>query len=48
MIITKRDIEKLLYYSIDYAYFMEDHEIEKVIIDFSEVLNIRAKNRRRS
>ena len=48
MIITKRDIEKLLYYSIDYAYFMEDHEIEKVIIDFSEVLNIRAKNRRRT
>lgn len=46
--ITKRDIEKLLYYSIDFAYCMENHEIEKVIIDFSEVLNIRAKHRRRS
>jgi len=46
--ITRQDIEKLLYYSIDFAYFMEDHEIEKIIIDFSEVLNIRAKRRRRS
>ena len=46
--ITKREIEKLLYYSIDFAYAMEDHEIEKVILDFSEVLDMRAKHRRRS
>ena len=48
MIITKKDIQKLLNYSIDYAYSMEDYEIEKVLIDFSEVINIRAKHRRRS
>jgi hypothetical protein len=46
--ITKREIDKLLYYSIDFAYSMDDHEIEKVILDFSEVLNMRAKHRRRS
>jgi len=46
--ITKKEIEKLLYYSIDFAYFMEDHEIEKVILDFSEILNMRAKHRRGS
>ena len=48
MNITKKDIQKLLNYSIDYAYLMEDHEIEKVLIDFSEVINMRAKHRRRS
>ena len=48
MIITKKDIQKLLNYSIDYAYLMEDHELEQVIIDFSEALNVRARNRRRS
>jgi len=46
--ITRQDIEKLLYYSIDFAYYMEDHEIEKVIIDFSEALDMRAMHRRRS
>ena len=46
--ITRKDIDKLLYYSIDYAYFMEDHEIERIIVDFSEALNMRAKHRRRS
>jgi|APSaa5957512622_1039677.scaffolds.fasta_scaffold745104_2 hypothetical protein len=44
--ITKKEIEKLLHYSIDFAYLMENHEIEKVILDFSEVLNIRAEHRR--
>lgn len=46
--ITTKEIQKLLTYSIDFAYLMEDHEIEKVILDFSEVLNMRARHRRGS
>ncbi|MFC1895654.1 hypothetical protein ACFL0Q_03185 [Thermodesulfobacteriota bacterium] len=46
--ITNKEIQKLLYYSIDFAYLMEDDEIEKVILDFGEILNMRAKHRRGS
>ncbi len=46
--ITTAEIRKLLNYSWDFAYCMEDHEIEKVIHNFSEVLSMRAVYRRGS
>lgn len=46
--ITRQEIDKLINYSMDYAYMMDDEEIEKVIVDFSDVLSMRVHYRKRS
>jgi len=45
--ITRQEIEKLLNHSMDYAYVMDDEEIEKVILDFSDVLSMRVQYRKK-
>ena len=43
--ITGRDLQKLKDHATDFALMMDDHEIEKVIVDFVEVKNMRQKSR---
>ena len=44
--ITAREIEKLKYYARDFALMMDDEDIEKVIVEFVEVKNLRDNYRR--
>ena len=44
--ITAREIEKLKYYAGDFALMMDDEDIEKVIVEFVEVKNLRDNYRR--
>ena len=44
--ITCQDIKKLKYYAKDFAIMMEDEDIERVIVEFVEVKNMRDQYRR--
>jgi hypothetical protein len=44
--ITTEDIKKLKYYAKDFALMMDDEAIERVIVEFVEVKNIRDNYRR--
>jgi hypothetical protein len=44
--IEYRDIQKLKYQPRDFALMMDDADIERVIVEFVEVKNMRDKNRR--
>ena len=41
--IEYRDIKKLKYHARDFAMMMDNNDIERVIIDFVEVKNLRDK-----
>lgn len=43
--ITEKEVKKLNDHAADFALMMEDHEIEKIIVDFVEVKNMRQKSR---
>jgi hypothetical protein len=44
--ITDKDIAKLKYYARDLAIMMEPEDIERVIVAFVEVMNLKNKYRR--
>ena len=46
--ITSKEIRKLKYYAKDFALMMDDDDIERVIVEFVEVKNMRDKYRRDS
>ena len=45
--ITSADIKKLKYYAKDFAVMMDDKDIERVIVEFVEVKNLRDNYRRK-
>ena len=45
--ISAQEIKKLKYFAKDFALMMDDEDIERVIVEFVEVKNLRDKNRGR-
>ena len=45
--ITGQDVERLKYFARDLALMMDDDDIERVIVHFVEVKNMRDKYKRR-
>jgi hypothetical protein len=43
--ITKQDVKKLKQDAIQFALMMDDDEIERVVVDFVEVKNMRQRSR---